>query len=196
MQLFCFRIRYTIYRVWDRDNIELRNTVDFQRRHQEPHCYKRTGIAENHECPRSSGSTEGLTRSLGATARLHGLSRKRVELECIHDTLRLNPYAPLLRNCCVRWLEKTLRAHQRCISSLHHSAGGLVTGGKDGFVKLWSTQLAHLRTFDLNEVTPSRRRTTHALDVAPLSGHIKRRPMHFGGQDRDVHAAMKYRETW
>ncbi len=51
-----------------------------------------------------------------------------------------------------RWLEKTLRAHQRCINSVHHTAGGLVTGGKDGFVKLWSTQLAHLKTFDLNDV--------------------------------------------
>ncbi|CAB1096047.1 unnamed protein product [Ectocarpus sp. CCAP 1310/34] len=52
-----------------------------------------------------------------------------------------------------RWLEKTLRAHQRCVNSVHHTAGGLVTGGKDGFVKLWSTQLAHLKTFDLSEAT-------------------------------------------
>ncbi|CAN0063286.1 unnamed protein product [Pylaiella littoralis] len=52
-----------------------------------------------------------------------------------------------------RWLEKTLRAHQRCINSIHHTAGGMVTAGKDGFVKLWSTQLAHLKTFDLNEAT-------------------------------------------
>lgn len=64
----------------------------------------------------------------------------------------------------LRWLEKTLRAHQRCINSIHHTAGGMVTAGKDGFVKLWSTQLAHLKTFDLNEVL-SVRRTTCVLSL-------------------------------
>lgn len=58
----------------------------------------------------------------------------------------------LLRNVELRWLEKTLRAHQRCINSLETSAGGLLTAGKDGFVKLWTIQLRHLKTFDLNEV--------------------------------------------
>ncbi|CAM9122646.1 unnamed protein product [Ascophyllum nodosum] len=52
-----------------------------------------------------------------------------------------------------RGLEKTVRAHQTCVNSIHHSPGGLVTGGKDGFVKLWSPQLAHLKTFDLNEAS-------------------------------------------
>ena len=68
----------------------------------------------------------------------------------------------------LRWLEKTLRAHQRCINSVHHTAGGLVTGGKDGFVKLWSTQLAHLKTFDLNEVNIMQATNTLPLVVLPM----------------------------
>ena len=68
----------------------------------------------------------------------------------------------------LRWLEKTLRAHQRCINSVHHTAGGLVTGGKDGFVKLWSTQLAHLKTFDLNEVNIMQATNALPLVVLPM----------------------------
>ncbi|CAM9099953.1 unnamed protein product [Discosporangium mesarthrocarpum] len=50
-----------------------------------------------------------------------------------------------------RWLEKTVRAHQRCINAVNHSPGGFVTAGKDGFVKLWSSQLEHLKSYDLSE---------------------------------------------
>ncbi|CAM9676121.1 unnamed protein product, partial [Chrysoparadoxa australica] len=50
-----------------------------------------------------------------------------------------------------RWLEKTVRAHQSCIQALHSNAGGIVTGADDGFVKLWSHRLEHLKTYDLSE---------------------------------------------
>lgn len=61
-----------------------------------------------------------------------------------------------------RQLEKTMRAHQKCVNCLHFSRGGLVTGGKDGLVKLWSKQLAHLKTFDLNEVSSRQRSLSEA----------------------------------
>ena len=50
-----------------------------------------------------------------------------------------------------RKLEKIIRAHERGINAVHSSAGGLVTGGKDGFVKIWATNLEHLKSYDLKE---------------------------------------------
>ncbi|GMH99995.1 hypothetical protein TrVE_jg4710 [Triparma verrucosa] len=52
-----------------------------------------------------------------------------------------------------RKLEKIVRAHERGINAIHSCAGGLCTGGKDGFVKLWATNLEHLKRYDLNEAS-------------------------------------------
>jgi microtubule-associated protein-like 6 len=52
-----------------------------------------------------------------------------------------------------RKLEKIVRAHERCINAICSNAGGLVTGGKDGFVKVWATNLEHLKSYDLNEAS-------------------------------------------
>ena len=58
-----------------------------------------------------------------------------------------------------RACEKSVRAHEHGLESIHaaphhHHSGkcaGVVTGGRDGLVKLWSSSLAHLKTFDLSE---------------------------------------------
>ena len=50
-----------------------------------------------------------------------------------------------------RKLEKIVRAHEKGINAIHSSSGGLVTGGKDGFIKIWSLALEHLRSYDLAE---------------------------------------------
>jgi len=52
-----------------------------------------------------------------------------------------------------RKLDKIIKAHERGINAIHSCAGGLVTGGKDGFVKLWATNLEHLKKYDLNEAS-------------------------------------------
>ena len=50
-----------------------------------------------------------------------------------------------------RQCEKMIRAHERAIESCHATSAGLVTGGGDGFVKLWTLQFQHLRSYDLSE---------------------------------------------
>ena len=50
-----------------------------------------------------------------------------------------------------RRCEKMIRAHERSIESLHATPAGLVTAGSDGFVKLWTLQFQHLRSYDLAE---------------------------------------------
>ena len=49
-----------------------------------------------------------------------------------------------------RKLEKIIRAHEKGINAIHASPGGLVTGGKDGFVKIWASNLEHLKSYDLS----------------------------------------------
>lgn len=107
---------------------------------------------ESGSAPVDSCLTLNLTLLPPSSLWLHNNNSSLMHLK-VEDTPSITCWLTFGSPWMFRWLEKTLRAHQRCISSVHHTAGGLVTAGKDGFVKLWSTQLAHLRTFDLNEVT-------------------------------------------
>jgi hypothetical protein len=46
-----------------------------------------------------------------------------------------------------------IRAHDKAVTAMHACALGLVTGSKDGFVKLWGPAFEHLRSYDLAEAT-------------------------------------------
>lgn len=54
-----------------------------------------------------------------------------------------------------RSCDKVIRAHEQAVESIHAAPGdaGFVTGGRDGFVKLWSAHLKHCRTFDMSEAS-------------------------------------------
>jgi WD40 repeat protein/Ca2+-binding EF-hand superfamily protein len=50
-----------------------------------------------------------------------------------------------------RNLVKAIKAHARSCSALYACAAGVVSGGKDGLVKLWDTSLGFLQMYDLME---------------------------------------------
>jgi microtubule-associated protein-like 6 len=50
-----------------------------------------------------------------------------------------------------RKLLKTIKAHARCCNALYACAAGVVSGGKDGVVKLWDNSLAFMQMYDMME---------------------------------------------
>jgi microtubule-associated protein-like 6 len=68
-----------------------------------------------------------------------------------------------------RKLCKAIKAHQRCCNALYSCAAGLVSGGKDGLIKLWDNSLAFVHMYDLMEAAippynPAVRSVTAWLD--------------------------------
>jgi microtubule-associated protein-like 6 len=53
-----------------------------------------------------------------------------------------------------RKVEKVVLAHTSSVNSLYSTAKGLVSGGKDGYVKLWDNSLNKLQEYNLAEATP------------------------------------------
>lgn len=50
---------------------------------------------------------------------------------------------------------KSVKAHDRSVNAIHACKLGLVTGSKDGVVKLWDSKLSPIRTFDMSEAIPT-----------------------------------------
>ncbi|CAK9107654.1 Echinoderm microtubule-associated protein-like 6 (EMAP-6) (Echinoderm microtubule-associated protein-like 5-like) [Durusdinium trenchii] len=50
---------------------------------------------------------------------------------------------------------KSVKAHERTVNSIHACHLGVVTGSKDGVVKIWDAKLSPLRTFDMTEALPT-----------------------------------------
>jgi len=56
------------------------------------------------------------------------------------------------------WLDgqviKSVKAHDRSVNCIFACGSGIVSGSKDGQVKLWDTKLSPSRTFDMTEISP------------------------------------------
>lgn len=50
-----------------------------------------------------------------------------------------------------RKLDRVIRAHELGVSSIFSCSIGLITGSKDGMIKLWSLSLEHIRSYSLGE---------------------------------------------
>ena len=50
---------------------------------------------------------------------------------------------------------KSIKAHEKSVNAMHACTSGLITGSKDGIVKLWDTRLAPMRTFNIAEADPT-----------------------------------------
>ena len=61
-----------------------------------------------------------------------------------------------------RRCEKIIRAHESNVTTLYATETGVVSGGGDGFVKLYSSALEHLRSYGL-----------HEAQVPPLRSGVK-----------------------
>ena len=61
-----------------------------------------------------------------------------------------------------RRCEKIIRAHESNVTTLYATETGVVSGGGDGFVKLYSSSLEHLRSYGL-----------HEAQVPPLRSGVK-----------------------
>ena len=46
---------------------------------------------------------------------------------------------------------KAIKAHSRCCTALYSCPAGVVSGGKDGLVKLWDNTLAFVQMYDMME---------------------------------------------
>jgi len=51
-------------------------------------------------------------------------------------------------------VEKVCLAHQSSVNSLYATNKGLVSGGKDGYVKLWDNGLNKIQEYSMNDATP------------------------------------------
>jgi len=68
---------------------------------------------------------------------------------------------------------KSIKAHERSVNSLFSCSNGLVSGSKDGVVKLWDTRLSPIRTFDMTEALPMPHRPTiRSVCWDPLRGVV------------------------
>ena len=50
---------------------------------------------------------------------------------------------------------KSIKAHERSVNALHSCRSGLISGSKDGIVKMWDTKLSPIRAFNMAETTPT-----------------------------------------
>jgi len=75
-----------------------------------------------------------------------------------------------------RDLEKVIRAHDRAVTAISSCPLGLVSGSREGIIKLWGPMLQHLRTYDLMEApVKAIKRNIRALQVGldPTGTHIR-----------------------
>ena len=50
---------------------------------------------------------------------------------------------------------KAIKAHEQTVNALHACHSGLISGSKDGIVKMWDRKLAPTRAFDMTEAIPT-----------------------------------------
>ena len=113
------------------------------------------------------GGGGGDSKSNGGRQQQKG---KRQQRQSIADRLVKNPRGTLVTGTasghlyCWDGLEmiRPVKAHSRSVTALHAAHGGgssacLVSGSKDGTVKLWDGRLTLLKCFDMSEARPSAR---------------------------------------
>jgi WD40 repeat protein len=114
------------------------------------------------------GDNSGNSR--GSDSKSNNNRTKGKQGQSIADRLVKNPRGTLITGTasghlyCWDGLEmvRPVKAHTRSVIALHAAHGGgssacLVSGSKDGTVKLWDGRLAMLKCFDMSEARPSAR---------------------------------------
>mmetsp|Transcript_11841 Transcript_11841/g.21676 ORF Transcript_11841/g.21676 Transcript_11841/m.21676 type:complete len:2327 (-) Transcript_11841:669-7649(-) len=78
---------------------------------------------------------------------------------------------------------KSIKGHERSVNAIHSCQFGIITGSKDGVVKLWDTKLSPIRTFDMTEAIP----TPHRPPVRSVCWSPERATVLIGTQGSEIY---------
>jgi hypothetical protein len=148
-----------------------------------PALYSNVGVQQTMLCGGSLGPRFASGAVSGHMYIWKGRVLEKVGLASPRHPLTPVPSAPLTRPVLRCWRHvcpvQVIRAHDQAVTTMSSCVLGMVTGSKDGYVKLWGPHLEHLRSYDLAEApVPPLKCVVCSTPCTSHPGHIcsNRRP--------------------